>query len=67
MIMPSVIRDIALNAAKAEYKATRMLGGTACDATIAGCAVMLDIRKIATGQRHDEIAILLLDDPAETP
>ena len=48
MIMPSVIRDLALEAAKAEYKHARMLGATADQATIAGCKVMLDIRKIAT-------------------
>ena len=47
MIMPSVIRDIALNAARDEYSTTRRLGGSADEATIAGCKVLLDIRTIA--------------------
>ena len=47
MIMPSVIRDIALNAARDEYSTTRRLGGSADEATIAGCKVMLDIRAMA--------------------
>lgn len=67
MTVHPIIRDIALKAATEEYATVRKLGGSGGEALVAGTLVMLDIRKIATGRRHDEIAIVLLDDPAETP
>jgi hypothetical protein len=67
MTVHQIIRDIALKVATEEYATVRKLGASAGEAAVAGALVMLDIRKIATGQRHDEIAILLLDDPANRP
>jgi hypothetical protein len=61
MIMPSVIRDIALEAAKREYKTTRMLGGSANEATIAGCKVMLEIRSIASDGRAVPVILAVTD------
>lgn len=59
--LPSIIRDIALEAAKAEYKHARMLGATADQATIAGCKVMLDIRKIAGDCRRVPMSVAAPD------
>lgn len=52
MIVPSVIRDIALAAAKQEYRLSRKLGASSDDALKAGVKVMADIRSIAAGGRQ---------------